>query len=251
MNQQPDKLFQEKLQNFSKTVPANAWSRVEENLNKKNSKPLWLKIAAGFIMILSASVFLFIRNAPPAQLASQRNSTPDQVKKNNKTELPSKDTIQPLREKESTKAYVDRAKKNTSAKKKLRIIKDVTPVDVVVAQHVKKSEKENNRSQEIPVQVSEAVVVATQEVIHESEIKKQPGGVTIILGAEEVNEKYLDKKALAEATSDEKKSSTFKKLLVKANDLKHNQDAIGEIRQKKNEILALNFRNEKTRTQNR
>jgi hypothetical protein len=55
----------------------------------------------------------------------------------------------------------------------------------------------------------------------------------------------LDKKALAQATSEEKKSSTFKKLLKKANDLKSNQDPFGDLREKKNEILALNFRNEK------
>jgi hypothetical protein len=57
---------------------------------------------------------------------------------------------------------------------------------------------------------------------------------------------------LAEATPELKKPSTLKKLLDKAYDLKHNQDAFGELRQKKNEILALNFKNEKQqRNQNR
>ena len=62
--------------------------------------------------------------------------------------------------------------------------------------------------------------------------------------SEETN-KYLNENALAEATSEEKKSSTLKKLLKKANDLKNNQDPFGDLRQKKNEILALNFKNEK------
>jgi hypothetical protein len=80
---------------------------------------------------------------------------------------------------------------------------------------------------------------------------KEQEGVTLIYSAEEVNEKYLNKKALAEATSDNKKPSTLRKLFDKAYDLKHNQDPFGDLRQKKNEILALNFKNEKQRSQNK
>jgi hypothetical protein len=71
-----------------------------------------------------------------------------------------------------------------------------------------------------------------------------PKKIVITITAAE-SEKYLDKVALAEATSDEKKPSTFQKLLKKADDLKNNQDPFGELRQRKNEILALNFKNEK------
>src|SRR5688500_10671295 len=46
MNQQPDKLFREKLENFSKGAPASAWNRIETGLDKKNNKGLWLKVAA-------------------------------------------------------------------------------------------------------------------------------------------------------------------------------------------------------------
>jgi hypothetical protein len=60
----------------------------------------------------------------------------------------------------------------------------------------------------------------------------------------------LNKNSLAEATPAEKKPSTFKRVLNKALELKHNQDPIGDLREKKNEILALNFKNEK-RSKNR
>jgi hypothetical protein len=66
-----------------------------------------------------------------------------------------------------------------------------------------------------------------------------------------VNAKYLDKKSLAEATSNEKKPSRLRKLLDKAYDLKHNQEPFADLRQKKNEILALNFKNEKQPSQNK
>ena len=74
--------------------------------------------------------------------------------------------------------------------------------------------------------------------------EKNKSTMTLTFTAEETN-KYLDKNALAEATQEDKKSSTFKKLLKKANDLKSNQDPFGDLREMKNEILALNFKNEK------
>jgi hypothetical protein len=76
------------------------------------------------------------------------------------------------------------------------------------------------------------------------ETKEKASGITLTITVDEAN-KYLDKNALAQATSEERKSSTFKKLLKKANDLKSNQDPFGDLREKKNEILALNFKNEK------
>jgi hypothetical protein len=80
---------------------------------------------------------------------------------------------------------------------------------------------------------------------------KKQAGITLVYTVDEVNEKYLDKKSLAEATSADKKPSTLRKLLDKAYDLKHNQDPFGDLRQKKNEILAPNFKSEKQRSQNK
>jgi hypothetical protein len=74
--------------------------------------------------------------------------------------------------------------------------------------------------------------------------EQETQNITLVYSAKEVDD-YLDKNALAQATSKDKKPSTLKKLLQKANDLKNNQDPFGELRQKKNEILALNFKNEK------
>ena len=68
--------------------------------------------------------------------------------------------------------------------------------------------------------------------------------MTLVFNTRET-EAYLDKNSLGEATEDGKDASTFKKLLQKARDLKTNQDPIGDLRLKKNEILALNFKNDK------
>ena len=73
---------------------------------------------------------------------------------------------------------------------------------------------------------------------------KKSSSITITITAEETD-KYLNKNAIAEATSKERKSSTFKKLLKKANELTSNQDPFGDLRVKKNEILALEFKNDR------
>jgi hypothetical protein len=86
------------------------------------------------------------------------------------------------------------------------------------------------------------------------EVEPTPGSpketMTLVFTATEVNN-YLDKKNIAKATSDNKKPSTLMKLLKKANNLTSNQDPLGELRQKKSEILALNFKNDKQRGQNK
>jgi hypothetical protein len=84
-----------------------------------------------------------------------------------------------------------------------------------------------------------------------ADVQSKSSHVTIVITSTEADEKYLDKKSLAEATSEEKKSSTLRKLLDTAYDLKNNQDPFGDLRQKKNEILALNFKSEKQRSQNK
>ncbi|NJM25281.1 MAG: hypothetical protein HC859_07115 [Bacteroidia bacterium] len=96
------------------------------------------------------------------------------------------------------------------------------------------------------VAMNEPAVEPVQPAI---DVATEEDNMTITLTVEEVNEKYLTKKTIADATTPEKKSSTLRKLLDKAYDLKHNQDPVGELRQKKNEILALNFKNDKRRQQ--
>ena len=97
------------------------------------------------------------------------------------------------------------------------------------------------------VLASEQVVTAHSS--HESQTSSPRKTRTIVFTPEEVNQKYLSRKNEARATSEAKQPSTLRNLLDKAQDLKHNQDPLGEIRQKKDEILAMNFRKEKQRTE--
>jgi hypothetical protein len=255
MNQQPDKLFREKLENFHKPVSATAWSRVEKNITKKNDRTLWLKVAASIVLVATATVLLWPTSVNENQTAHQPNQ-----KDNNKV-------VNPTTEQSKIPEPVATVEEKTAAQNIPHSSMEKKTIAKSRKQKAKSKGREENMSKRLPdlahVQVTlveelpSLTEVAKTEVPNETEISlaqntvKQDDGITLIYTAQEVDEKYLDKKALAEATSADKKPSTLRKLLDKAYDLKHNQDPFGDLRQKKNEILALNFKNEKQRSQNK
>lgn len=249
MNQQPDKLFRDKLQSFQAPAPSGAWNRIEANLDKKNNKVLWFRIAASLLLVAIATFLLWPTNStdttvPQSQLA-------DKTKQ--------QEVVQPPQKKETEIITPAPVPQNTIAKKDVAIRKRVetrqtvsTKENIVVEQ--KKEEALIAENINSPVEKNETADTSVNSTTAETQTtvaaSTEEQKVKIIFSAEDIDNKYLDKKALAEATSDEKKSSTLKKLLDKAYDLKYNQDPFGDLRQKKNEILALNFRTDKQRKEN-
>lgn len=250
MNQQPDKLFRDKLQSFQTPAPSGAWNRIEAKLDKKNDKILWFRIAASVLLVAIATWLLWPSNAiktPQPEIAGKTKQHETVRPEKNKEEQ----TVSPAPVHENSIA------KKAVAPRKRTVTKPVQKSSQEVLHNVYKAESnstETSMAQNTSVEDNEVIntetistpVETTTAVAAVSQTQK----VKIIFSSDEVDNKYLDKKALAEATSDEKKSSTLKKLLDKAYDLKYNQDPFGDLRQKKNEILALNFRTDKQRKEN-
>jgi hypothetical protein len=247
MNQQPDKLFREKLESLSRPAPVSAWSRVEAELNKKKDKNLWLKIAASLLVLAVAAVFLWTsRSAEQTINRVAENPVKTQKPVLKKEETPEQSAITLPEKEEPSTASVKKAV--APVKKKMKKAESVPVLETSPQEMVAEvllSQKEKNEMTE------NSIVPAEEETLIAQSITEEAAGVTLVYSVEEVNAKYLDKKSLAQATSGEKKPSTLRKLLDKAYDLKHNQDPFGDLRQKKNEILALNFRSEKQRSQNK
>jgi hypothetical protein len=239
MKQQPDNFFREKLEEFQKTAPAGAWDRIESRLEKKNNAfDGWWKIAASVLMLATITYwFLPVRTKSDVQRLAQSN--PQQAESKAVIIEPSQTQIssEPLTDPDSvthkpvaTRKKIIQRKSSTSS---LRTDHATSPGEPAkqIAVDVLKNGNEN-----------EEKVTATVRAIPDPLLK--PETITLTFSTEETD-RYLNKNTLAEATSAEKKPSTFKKLLKKANDLKSNQDPFGDLREKKNEILALNFKNEK------
>ncbi|HYG02898.1 MAG TPA: hypothetical protein VD927_10670 [Chryseosolibacter sp.] len=262
MSQQPDKLFRDKLSDFRKPLSTNAWMRVEQQLDKKTNKATWLKIAAAVLLVV-ASTFVIISsrdliNAESAKQISERNKEISRNKNGESAKeaipnqnFPAVDSVK-IGEKETKQETVTapRNHKKETVKQPIKPSKKVTNLNNGHAfEHpplaeTKMVKEDSAVIMEIPEDIS------TNALANNSETNTAQG-LKLVYNAGDVNEKYLDKKSLADATDEKKKESTLKKVLDKAYDLKNNQDPIGNLRQMKNEILAMNFKSEKQRNQNR
>jgi hypothetical protein len=251
MNQQPDKLFREKLEGYQKPAPASAWEKIAAAQSKKNDKWLWLKIAASIAFV--AVIGYMSWPEPKTENLSHESSTKPSEEKTSEQVPPVTEKMADVKI-ETTQPSANSDNPSTPVSKRKNIIKKMSPPkDDVQNLNVAETTKEET----LPLQNDTKEDIASVETVTQPQIEDtsvaaqpEPQKITLVYTAKDVEE-YLDKKSLAEATSDSKKSSTLKKLLKKANDLTNNQDPFGELRQKKNEILALNFKNEKQRGQNK
>ncbi len=245
MNQQPDKFFREKLEGYQKPVPASAWEKIAAEQRKKKHKGLWLKFAASLLLIAGVAYLIWPGESKLGQVQTakieetSKETQPvgsDTLSGNHQAPQPQKDVVI---NKDTTPGLTAKKEINP-AKKKLTIASSPTEEQPSNGVASTRETKEAVLPHDPSPETEPTVAYKIEEV--SSEIDKTRG-VTLVYSANEVSG-YLNKKDPGEATSDDKKPSTLKKLLKKANDLS-NQDPFGELRQKKNEILALNFKNEK------
>lgn len=256
MKQQPDNLFREKLQGFEKTAPPSAWNRIASGLGRKENSFPWLRAAAAVaILVVAAIIIARLQTGRSDNLATSDRNEAGKEKTTGTSTAPENKGAKEKEQKSTAREELKQSRpvKKPAAKPAEKKKKQALPPSAFVS--------DNNIAAFDPDQ---AVVPIESIVADDSHLTKLDTTktaldetttistrVTLVYSAEEVNEKYLDKKSLEEATDESKKQSTLKNLLSKAYALKHNQDPLGELRQKKNEILALNFRNEKQRSQNR
>jgi hypothetical protein len=247
MNQQPDKFFRDKLQSFQTPAPSGAWNRIEANLDKKNNhKVLWFRIAASLLVVALAAYLLWPASTTtaPRELADKKK-TEETVKPEHKKEeqqIAPEVAVEESKIAKQNKKDVARTSKSRRQKSTQQIQKPVITEEQIDRTENNIAAADKSNAEPLPENISTPVETQTT-VVASAETPK----LKIIFSPEEVDNKYLDKKALAEATSDDKKPSTLKKLLDKAYDLKYNQDPFGDLRQRKNEILALNFKTDKQR----
>ena len=247
MTPQPDKLFREKLEDFQIKMSPDAWAKVESRLSRPSPLKIWLRIAAAVIFIAAISMFLYHPHPSDQQIDTpvQTNITEPNIPKREEMKTPEIANVNALPEEKKVKKETNNNPVYT-AKKPTAVFAEAP----ITYMNEKEPEPELILVPESQPSSSEIVVA----IVDPSEITEKRNGayssVYRVYSSKEVNEKYLDKVALAKATSAQKKPSTFRKLLERAYDLKNNQDPFGDLRQKKNEILALNFKSEK-RSQNK
>ncbi len=258
MNQQPDKLFRDKLQGYQQPVPARSWNRVSQNLGGKHQGKFWLRIAATVLVIIASGIFLYpVLRKEAGQSISHNTGTPP----SNQSEQPKSDTTEPAPPINPERARPEEKKQTADAastgRRHGRALPETPKKDATSETNAEHVRVENRiapsivRNEEPAVTSEESNIDVAIESANEPLITSSNAeSVTIVFSAEEVNQKYLTKRPDADATPEAKETSGLKRLLDKASDMKNNQDLLGELRQKKNEILAMNFRNDKQNTEN-
>ena len=218
MTSQPEKLFRDKLENFQRPAPEAAWERIDVRINKRSNKFIWLKAVAAVIVLAVAGFILWPDNPVPGRT----------ITKSGKQDA----AVQSLHPKKTETATLETPVQKKADKKSNRVNK--------VKQQQQAPTEEPHSEKNLAVTILENPVAETAPVeLTTTEVASQ----TIVYTAEEVNAKFLRKKIPAEATSEEKKSSGIQKLMGLAYDLKNNENGYGNLRQMKDEILALNFLN--------
>jgi len=250
MSQQPDKLFRDKLYQYERPVSPDAWKRIAAT--RKRVFPTVYKVAAT-LLLLAAATFIIFRPFHERSGTAIAVDTPD-----NTVIPPARTETTPA--KPLADATPDKQPDNVVQADKAKP-KQPRQTNAIASakKDVKKEEKAGNEQVETKTMDDHLSVAMAQETVFTPDatesimIPPDTSGrktVTIVLSAEVVNEKYLSQEKISEATTTTKETSSLRKLLDIAYDLKHNQNPIGDLRQKKDEILAFNFKRGKERNEN-
>ena len=297
MNQQPDKLFRDKLADLEKAPPASAWDRLNTATRPaKTAGNFWLRIAASLLLLaLAGVVFVMLKKdvasnpsanttigngtsrAGEASIAndaatqngeasaahgSDRIMEPDEIAPEN---FKNQETTSHHSGKENLKQEPEQHRDQTAPVKgaernehryasgsAIKTDRQTDPSTAVSGAAL----SENDRASSEEKVAHNGIDIRDRADLHRTvttepsiadvamSVEKPTKPLTLTYSVEQVSG-YLVKNDEPQATPDDEKPSTLKKLLHKANDLKTNQEPFGDLRQKKNEILALNFMNEK------
>ena len=239
MNQQPDSFFRNKFEGFQKPAPASAWEKIAAAQARKNNKGIWLKIAASLLLFSLVTYGLWSITTSQEKMADVQTLPPATQPDSAEALTPQIDDEPAIDLQQQAAARPEKSRAPKKVKTHAHELTIKTEISTDPANSIEIATQESREA--LPTLV-DSTLIAHSYPVNES--------ITLVFTATEANE-YLNKKGLPEATDSTKKTSRLKRLLKKANDLTSNQDPFGELRQKKNEILALNFRSEKQRGQNK
>jgi hypothetical protein len=271
MTSPPDKLFRDGLEHHRKAAPASAWDRIESGLDRKRNRSPWMKIAAGLILLIAtagailqfnrtdsstdtasiesdivSSEQLAVGSLQSAVDSSQLNSIVERSR-NNQLDVVNKN--HPVGER--TRAERSRSSRNEPSRNSLQSA--VTSPQLAVSSQISVTPDESMQAgAPEPDKTSiELTSLSQAEITNEismTEVAPDSKRTNITYTAEEVNAKYLKKESTPEATPEKKNTSGLQKVIDLALDFKYEGSVLGDIREKKNELLSFNMPSNKRET---
>lgn len=242
MTPQPDKLFRDALEEFSKPVPASAWYRVETRLDRRHPMNLWWKVAAGLLLLIAAT-FIFWPHHAAVPTVALNHKDEHQATANSKLPISSSSEVPLVSAAPTTpvelvpdKKIIPHAVKSTMT--------DKSEVAEVEDASDEINDEENAVTFATPIENIDEAEPSVEEVASVStseDIADETPGHNMKYSAKEVNARFMKKSIIPEATQEKKSTSGVKKVIDVAIGLKNNDSLMGDLRQLKNEYLTINF----------
>lgn len=223
MSNRMDQLFKKKLGDHRLSPSAEAWSKIESGISKKNNPVILWRAAAVFVLcgFFTGAWFYWQSNQEDntQQLATQQDKTIDTTP----------ETQEPLLE------PAEKEQNNNQA----AIIKRPTRTQKERITPPKNNEEVKEQSN---MNETETGLIADLETVRTEPVAKAEKPIVIEFTLDPVPATIL----IAKATEAEK-SNGFKKILDKAIDLKNGEGDLGSLRDAKNELFAFDFKKDKTK----
>jgi cell division protein FtsN len=230
MSNKIDNLFNGKLSDHSLTPSAEAWSRIESGLSKKNKFVIVWRAAAVFVLLglLTGSWFYWQskQNDHETRLVT-KEPVPNKITQEVNSEV--KETpVAPLQKTESVPQIAADTKQEKNK-----------PVTQEQKKLMQQPQVALNKPEPIKVEEIEQVKIETVEV---TQVTKAEKPIVIEFTLEPVTQNTI---AVAQATETEKPA--LKKIWDKALDIKNGDTELGGLRMAKNELFAFDFRKDKSK----
>ncbi len=226
MNNRTDQLFKDKLGDHRLPPSAEAWSKVEGGLSKKNSVVILWRAAAVFVLFgLLTGAWLYWQSGQknqPQQLVTKPAET------NNIPEVQKNVLVQQEKENKTQVAAVEK-------------IRDIKKEKGKITVDIQEKISEPISSENLLTEEAELVADSKGIPVEPQEKLEKPIVIEFTL------DPVLARTLIAQTEGENEKNNGFEKLLDKARDIKNGDSELGSLRDVKNELFALDFRKDKTK----
>lgn len=221
MNNPIDQLFNKKLGELQATPSAEAWTKVEAGLSKKNNKVILWRMAAVLVLfgLLTATWLYTTETDQETQAISLTEANTESTSTGNELSIP---------------VQAETEKKNLQQNEHKSFNKLKTRSTKVAVNTITEQAKEK---EEVPLVIDQNIMVT--ETISVTKAEKP---IVIEFTLEAIT---TDTQQVAQAS--EEKNTGLKKIFDKALELKNGESDFGSLRDAKNELFALDFRKDKTK----
>jgi hypothetical protein len=242
MTSQPDKFFRDKFENYKRTPPPLAWSRIESNVQKKSKARLKSRYAIAATIILAISVFTIWLTGHDATSKSGIAKSSSIIEKPIlQPPLPSpvsQDENQITSTTDPKDAITTVPKIKASSPATLEKETDIVTEEIPIATSVET--RQTVVSVEIPL---------PSEPVQEIESSEPPIIASLTQGKKlhyspgEIRNRFLKNQSDLTVTKPGKQEKGFNKILAFAGNINY-ATAYGDLRQLKNEILSFPSKSE-------